>query len=64
MQRGQRAPGADDAFADADGAGLRQRIGRIAGKDPAVIAVAVAAALLQKIPAAEVSSARESTVTA
>ena len=36
----------------------------ITGKDPAVIAVAVAAALLQKLPATRESSERESTVTA
>jgi xanthine dehydrogenase accessory factor len=35
----------------------------ITGKDPAVIAVAVAAALLQKLPATRESSERESTVT-
>jgi xanthine dehydrogenase accessory factor len=36
----------------------------ITGKDPAVIAVAVAAALLQKLPAVRESSERESSVTA
>ncbi len=35
----------------------------ITGKDPAVIAVAVAAALLQRLPATRESTARESTVT-
>jgi xanthine dehydrogenase accessory factor len=35
----------------------------ITGKDPAVIAVAVAAALLQRLPAAQESTGRESTVT-